>query len=99
MKAKILYRAVEARSLTTSSTVYRIVIGPPGDGQHLRGSYNGKVSGSGGDRTTSSSGGNKDGMLRCPKCGNQCTHVETFVCEYCFDFIFKFNFIVDYYYV
>ena len=30
-------------------------------------------------------GGDKKGSghLRCPKCGDPCTHVETFVCKLC----------------
>lgn len=43
--------------------------------------------GKGTDKTAgsnSSSGGGKDGHthLTCPKCGDPCTHVETFVCTY-----------------
>lgn len=95
------------KTLQTSSTSLRIVVGPPGGGDgsgELRG---GGVSGGtssgvgGGDKTFSGtsntsgggSGGDKDGQLCCPKCGNPCTHVETFVsstrfvkCEKCLHF-------------
>ncbi|CAG2165962.1 unnamed protein product [Oppiella nova] len=82
----------------------RIVVGPPGggDASQLRGGSGGGTGvgsgGSGGDKTFSSSsggsgGGGKDGQLCCPKCGNPCTHVETFVsstrfvkCEKCLHF-------------
>ena len=37
----------------------------------------GKGAGGSGDK-----GGGKKGQLRCPKCGDPCTHVETFVCKY-----------------
>ena len=59
----------------------RIVVGPPGGGDSSQ------LRGGGGDKsfggTTTSGGGNgsKDGQLCCPKCGNPCTHVETFVCK------------------
>ncbi|XP_013782483.1 ATP-dependent Clp protease ATP-binding subunit clpX-like, mitochondrial [Limulus polyphemus] len=79
------------QGLVTTTTAYRIVIGPPGEGSDsgLRGSTNegGGKSGRGG------SGGGRDGQLCCPKCGNPCTHVETFVsstrfvkCEKCHHF-------------
>lgn len=31
--------------------------------------------------SSSGSGGGKKNMLTCPKCGDPCTHVETFVCK------------------
>lgn len=35
-----------------------------------------------GKRLSGSGGSGKGGsQLRCPKCGDPCTHVETFVCE------------------
>lgn len=42
-----------------------------------------KVEGSG-KKGTSGKGTGKDGgnHLTCPKCGDPCTHVETFVCKY-----------------
>lgn len=36
-----------------------------------------------GKRTSSGNSGKGGSQLRCPKCGDPCTHVETFVCEYC----------------
>lgn len=41
----------------------------------------GTSSSSGGGHTTSGGNG-KDGQLSCPKCGNPCSQVETFVCKY-----------------
>lgn len=38
-----------------------------------------KVGGGGSDN--GKGGGRKGPELRCPKCGDPCTHVETFVCE------------------
>lgn len=81
----------KCRGLVTTTAAYRIVIGPPGEGSDsgLRGSTNegGGKSGRGGG------GGGRDGQLCCPKCGNPCTHVETFVsstrfvkCEKCHHF-------------
>lgn len=34
-----------------------------------------------GKRTGSNNSGKGGSQLRCPKCGDPCTHVETFVCE------------------
>ncbi len=37
----------------------------------------------GGKRASGAGGSGKGGsQLRCPKCGDPCTHVETFVCKY-----------------
>ncbi|XP_033634401.1 ATP-dependent Clp protease ATP-binding subunit clpX-like, mitochondrial [Asterias rubens] len=63
-----------------------------GGGRKSRGSVGG--SGSGSSAGSSSDGGNgKSGQLCCPKCGDPCTHVETFVsstrfvkCEKCHHF-------------
>ncbi|CAG2114386.1 unnamed protein product, partial [Medioppia subpectinata] len=81
----------------------RIVVGPPGGSDSFRGGSSGGgtagVTSGGGDKTFNSSSGTgsgtggKDGQLCCPKCGNPCTHVETFVsstrfvkCEKCLHF-------------
>jgi len=67
--------------------VCRITIGPTnGDGGELRGGSGGSsgVGGMGGSRSSSGNGPGKDGSLCCPKCGNPCTHVETFVCKLSF---------------
>lgn len=71
----------------------RVVVDPPGgsDSSHLRG---GSGSGNGGDKTTAGGGGSsggKDGQLCCPKCGNPCTHVETFVCMNLFQSFYAEN--------
>lgn len=43
------------------------------------------VTEAGGKRASGGGGSGKGGsQLRCPKCGDPCTHVETFVCKYCF---------------
>lgn len=56
---------------------------PPG--RKSRGSGN-SVGGSSGGSTTGGSGGRggsgRSGHLSCPKCGDPCTHVETFVCKF-----------------
>lgn len=70
------------KSIVTSSCDHRIVVGSSGgDDQNVRGSNGGKVTGGVNGKNSSGGGGSKSGMLRCPKCGNQCTHVETFVCK------------------
>ena len=70
---------VSARMVSSSSG------GSDGNGNDIRnGSNNSDVKNGGGNRSSGSgsgSGGGKDGQLCCPKCGNPCTHVETFVCE------------------
>lgn len=35
-----------------------------------------------GGGNTTSGGNGKDGQLSCPKCGNPCSQVETFVCKF-----------------
>lgn len=41
-----------------------------------------------GKRQSGSGGSGKGGsQLRCPKCGDPCTHVETFVCKYVFQIL------------
>ena len=77
--------------MSVSNVSLRIVTGPPGDGgdggdtQGIRGGDGGRRVPSGSSRSGSSTngGGGKDNgtQLRCPKCGDPCTHVETFVCE------------------
>lgn len=67
----------------TSVASCKVVLGPPNDGggigDGLRGSTGGdKSAGFGGTNS-----GGKDGQLCCPKCGNPCTHVETFVSKCC----------------
>lgn len=89
------------RAISATSVSSRIVTGPPGDGgdaQGLRGGDGGRRVPTGSSRSggsVSGSGSGKDGgtQLRCPKCGDPCTHVETFVsstrfvkCEKCHHF-------------
>ena len=74
----------------SAAVVARVTIGPTNDGGFgdMRSGFGSSgdkgLGAGGGSRTTGSgsSGGSKDGQLCCPKCGNPCTHVETFVCEY-----------------
>lgn len=40
------------------------------------------VSEGSGKRSSSGNSGKGGSQLRCPKCGDPCTHVETFVCEH-----------------
>ncbi|KAI8489222.1 hypothetical protein Bbelb_329610 [Branchiostoma belcheri] len=63
--------------------------GSSGDGGREPTNGNNNKGGSGGDKN----GGDKKGQLCCPKCGDPCTHVETFVsstrfvkCEKCHHF-------------
>ena len=70
---------VVQRGLVTTSSLLKAATNPPGDD-----SGGGvKVEGTG-KKGTSGKGTGKDGgnHLTCPKCGDPCTHVETFVCEY-----------------
>lgn len=91
-----------SRELATTCVAHRMVIGPPtndggGNGsQNLRGGGDGGRKSAGPPRSGGggSSGGKNNGtQLRCPKCGDPCTHVETFVsstrfvkCEKCHHF-------------
>lgn len=64
------------RSLVTTSPLLKIVTNTPeGD------SGGGVKAEGGGKRGTSGKGTSKDGgnHLTCPKCGDPCTHVETFM--------------------
>ncbi|XP_021924347.1 ATP-dependent Clp protease ATP-binding subunit clpX-like, mitochondrial isoform X2 [Zootermopsis nevadensis] len=79
------------RGLVTTSSLFKVVTNSPGsdsDGGSV------KVEG-GGKKGSSNKGTGKDGgnHLTCPKCGDPCTHVETFVsstrfvkCEKCHHF-------------
>lgn len=66
------------RSLVTTSPLLKIVTSTPGGDSG--GGGGGKAEG-GGKRGTSGKGTSKDGgnHLTCPKCGDPCTHVETFM--------------------
>lgn len=71
--------------MTENSSGFSLARGPPGsstsgpgDGKTFDPKKNlGSGSGSGGIR---GSGSGRDG-LSCPKCGDPCVHVETFVCK------------------
>jgi ATP-dependent Clp protease ATP-binding subunit ClpX len=68
------------RGLVTTSSLLKVVTNTPGSD-----SGGGSVKVEGGARKGSSNKGTgKDGgnHLTCPKCGDPCTHVETFVCKY-----------------
>ncbi|XP_020514672.1 ATP-dependent Clp protease ATP-binding subunit clpX-like, mitochondrial isoform X4 [Labrus bergylta] len=81
---------VRVRSFSETSVCYASKDGSTKDG----GSDGGKKSISEGKRLSGSGGSGKGGsQLRCPKCGDPCTHVETFVsstrfvkCEKCHHF-------------
>ncbi|XP_038155082.1 ATP-dependent Clp protease ATP-binding subunit clpX-like, mitochondrial isoform X2 [Cyprinodon tularosa] len=78
------------RSFSETAVCYTAKDGTPKDG----GNDSGKKSVGDGKRTSGSGGSGKGGsQLRCPKCGDPCTHVETFVsstrfvkCEKCHHF-------------
>ncbi|GAB6019006.1 hypothetical protein CHUAL_000639 [Chamberlinius hualienensis] len=91
------------RSFSVGVASLRIVTGPPGDGgndsQGIRGGDSGRrppgsARSGGGSSGSGGKDGGKDGnQLRCPKCGDPCTHMETFVsstrfvkCEKCHHF-------------
>jgi len=63
---------VASRTLTTSGSLAKTPSEPTPPSKDNT-SSNG-TSGSG-------SGGGKKNTLTCPKCGDPCTHVETFVCK------------------
>ncbi|XP_056906823.1 ATP-dependent Clp protease ATP-binding subunit clpX-like, mitochondrial isoform X2 [Takifugu flavidus] len=81
---------VRVRPFSETAACYSSKDGPTKDG----GSDAGKKSIGEGKRTSGSGGSGKGGnQLRCPKCGDPCTHVETFVsstrfvkCEKCHHF-------------
>ncbi|XP_059191539.1 ATP-dependent Clp protease ATP-binding subunit clpX-like, mitochondrial isoform X1 [Centropristis striata] len=81
---------VRVRSFSETAVCYAAKDGTTKDG----GSDGGKKSISEGKRLSGSGGSGKGGsQLRCPKCGDPCTHVETFVsstrfvkCEKCHHF-------------
>ncbi|KAM7003115.1 ATP-dependent clpX-like chaperone, mitochondrial isoform 3-T3 [Tautogolabrus adspersus] len=85
-----LHPRVRVRSFSETSVCYASKDGTTKDG----GSDGGKKSISEGKRLSGSGGSGKGGsQLRCPKCGDPCTHVETFVsstrfvkCEKCHHF-------------
>lgn len=80
----------------TSPVTLRMIFGAPtndgggGGGHNVRGGDGGRKSSGG---SVGNGGGHDSGQLRCPKCGDPCTHVETFVsstrfvkCEKCHHF-------------
>ncbi|XP_078804801.1 ATP-dependent clpX-like chaperone, mitochondrial isoform X2 [Oryzias latipes] len=81
---------IHVRSFSETAVCYAAKDGTPRDG----GNDSGKKSVSEGKRLSGSGGSGKGGgQLRCPKCGDPCTHVETFVsstrfvkCEKCHHF-------------
>ncbi|KAM8891408.1 ATP-dependent clpX-like chaperone, mitochondrial isoform 2-T5 [Spinachia spinachia] len=85
-----LHPSVRVRSFSETAVCYAAKDGTTKDG----GSDGGKKSIGEGKRQSGSGGSGKGGsQLRCPKCGDPCTHVETFVsstrfvkCEKCHHF-------------
>lgn len=94
----VVYSPIVSQTFHTSPCVHRIIIGPTGSSGGDGGSdiRSGSDSNSRSPTSSGSTGGNgsdKDGQLCCPKCGNPCSHVETFVsstrfvkCEKCHHF-------------
>lgn len=79
---------VPGRHFTTSGICCASTSGDGGSrdippGRKSRGSSSSVGGSSGGSATSGGSGGRggKSGHLSCPKCGDPCTHVETFVCK------------------
>ncbi|XP_063980422.1 ATP-dependent Clp protease ATP-binding subunit clpX-like, mitochondrial isoform X2 [Diachasmimorpha longicaudata] len=80
-------RVVATRSLATTNVLSKVPSEPTPPTKDLGGSATGTPTGSSG------TGGGKKNTLTCPKCGDPCTHVETFVsstrfvkCEKCHHF-------------
>ena len=94
----VVYSPVVLRTFHTSPCAHRIIIGPTGGsgsdgGSDIRSGSDSNSRSPTSTGSTSGSGSDKDGQLCCPKCGNPCSHVETFVsstrfvkCEKCHHF-------------
>lgn len=80
-----IVRIVASRPLTTSTSLLKAPSEPtPPPTNDISGSS------AAGGTTSGSGGGDKKNTLTCPKCGDPCTHVETFVCKF-FKVIGTFN--------
>lgn len=74
-----IVRVVASRPLTTSSPLAKAPTEPtPPTNSDVGGAA---TTGGGTGGQTTGSGGDKKNTLTCPKCGDPCTHVETFVCK------------------
>lgn len=75
-----IVRVAASRSLTTSTVLLKAPTEPTlPSNEGTRGASSGGTTGGGGD---------KKNNLICPKCGDPCTHVETFVCKFFFQTFF-----------
>lgn len=66
-------RIVATRTLTTSGSLGKTPTEPTPPSKDTHTTSGGSPSGG--------TGGGKKSTLTCPKCGDPCTHVETFVCK------------------
>lgn len=71
-------RVVATRSLANTSVLSSKL---PGDPQPPSKDIGNSTTTSSTTGNNSGSGGGKKNTLTCPKCGDPCTHVETFVCK------------------
>ena len=73
---RIASDALLQRGVATTSVALKSVFNTPSGGD-IKGEGGGK-------KSSSSKGTGKNGgtHLTCPKCGDPCTHVETFVCKF-----------------
>lgn len=71
-----MVRVVATRSLVTTGVLSKVPSDPTPPSKDIGSSSTGSPTGSSG------TGGGKKNTLTCPKCGDPCTHVETFVCKY-----------------
>uniref|UniRef100_A0A673WJN2 Caseinolytic mitochondrial matrix peptidase chaperone subunit X n=1 Tax=Salmo trutta TaxID=8032 RepID=A0A673WJN2_SALTR len=84
-----LTRRVPVRSFSESSVCFSSKDVKDGSGDGGKKSVGDAGSGKRGGSDGSGKGGSQ---LRCPKCGDACTHVETFVCK-CFTFLSNLNYV------
>lgn len=71
-------RVAASRTLTTSGILSKAPTEPTPPSST---DGSGNTASVGGTTTTGGGGGDKKSNLICPKCGDPCTHVETFVCK------------------
>lgn len=68
-------RVVVTRSLGTTNVLSKVINDSTPPNKNVGGATTGSTT------SNSGSGGGKKNTLTCPKCGDPCTHVETFVCK------------------
>lgn len=78
-------RPEHLRHLVTTSAAFKSTTGgpepPTGHGPSSGKGPDGIAGSFGGGKKGSGTGKGKDGQLSCPRCGDPCTFVETFVCK------------------